>query len=164
MYGRGGAGNIAQAAASSKKAAEDVEAANPPSTTPSAPSQTSSTASQDYAHMGRGGAGNWFQPKALQAEGTFSQQTPAEATAPPTNASPNVSKPWTPEGQELPVARQGRGGAGNMVWKSEEMWRREKEDERRKKEEIERSAEEAAGGLQSPGKAVFSAQKGGRGW
>jgi hypothetical protein len=117
---------------------QDIEAANPPSATPSAPSQTSSTAAQDYAHMGRGGAGNWFQPKTLQAEGTFSQQTPAEATAPPTSASPNVSKPWTPEGQELPVARQGRGGAGNMVWKSEEMWRKEKEEERRKKEERSR--------------------------
>ncbi|KAH6633154.1 hypothetical protein C7974DRAFT_166118 [Boeremia exigua] len=163
MYGRGGAGNIAQAAATSKKAAEDVEAANPPSTTPSAPSQTSSTASQDYAHMGRGGAGNWFQPKTLQTEGTFSQPA-GESTAPPTNATPNVSKPWTPEGQELPVARQGRGGAGNMVWKSEEMWRKEKEDEKRRKEEIEKNAEAAAGGLQSPTRAVFGTQKGGRGW
>ena len=80
--------------------------------------------------MGRGGAGNWFQPKALAAEGSFSSQTTVESTAPPTNATPNVSKPWTPEGQELPVARQGRGGAGNMVWKSEEMWRKEKEEER----------------------------------
>lgn len=65
---------------------------------------------------------------------------------------------------ELPVQRQGRGGAGNMVWKSEEMWRSEKEDERRRREEIERRAEEVAGGLQSPGKAVFGTQKGGRGW
>lgn len=164
MYGRGGAGNIAQAAATSKKAAEDVEAANPASNAASAPSQTSSTASQDYAHMGRGGAGNWFQPKTLQQEGTFSQQTPAESTAQPTNTTPNVSKPWTPEGQELPVARHGRGGAGNMVWKSEEMWRQEKADEQRRREEIERNAEAAAGGLQSPTKALFGAQKGGRGW
>ena len=111
-----------------------------------------------------GGAGNWFQPKALAAEGSFSSQTTVESTAPPTNATPNVSKPWTPEGQELPVARQGRGGAGNMVWKSEEMWRKEKEEERRKREEIEERAQEAAGGLQSPGKAVFGTQKGGRGW
>ncbi|KAG9198904.1 hypothetical protein G6514_009280 [Epicoccum nigrum] len=163
MYGRGGAGNLAQAAASNKKATEDIEAANFPSTA-SVPLQTSSNASQDYAHMGRGGAGNWFQPKTLQQEGTFSQQAPADSTAPPTNATPNVSKPWTPEGQELPVTKQGRGGAGNMVWKSEEMWRKEKEDERRRKEEIERNAEAAAGGLQSPSRAVFGTQKGGRGW
>jgi hypothetical protein len=51
-----------------------------------------------------------------------------------------------------------------MVWKSEEMWRKEKEEEKRKREEIEQSAQEAAGGLQSPGKAVFGTQKGGRGW
>ena len=90
--------------------------------------------------MGRGGAGNWFQPKTLQQEGTFSQQTPADSTVSPTNATPNVSKPWTPEGQELPVTKQGRGGAGNMVWKSEEMWRKEKEDEKKRKEEAKKLA------------------------
>jgi len=113
--------------------------------------------------MGRGGAGNWFQPSTLSSDGTFSQ-TGVDATAAPVSAERNVSKPWTPEGVELPVARQGRGGAGNMVWKSEEMWRREKEDEQRRRELIEREAREVAGGLQSPGKAVFGAQKGGRGW
>jgi hypothetical protein len=51
-----------------------------------------------------------------------------------------------------------------MVWKSEEMWRKEKEEEARKREEIERHAEEAGAGLASPGKAVFGTQKGGRGW
>jgi hypothetical protein len=51
-----------------------------------------------------------------------------------------------------------------MVWKSEEMWRKEKEDEKKRKEEIERNAEAAAGGLQSPSRAVFGTQKGGRGW
>ncbi|KAF9690998.1 hypothetical protein EKO04_010999 [Ascochyta lentis] len=163
MYGRGGAGNIAQAAATSKQAAEDIEAANPPATTPSAPTETAQTAAQEYAHMGRGGAGNWFQPSNLSKEGTFSQAS-SDATAAPASVERNVSKPWTPEGQELPVARQGRGGAGNMVWKSEAMWRKEKEDEQRRKEEIEREALEAAGGLQSPGKAVFGTQKGGRGW
>lgn len=51
-----------------------------------------------------------------------------------------------------------------MVWKSEEMWRKEKAEEQRRREEIERNAEAAAGGLQSPGKAVFGPPKGGRGW
>lgn len=51
-----------------------------------------------------------------------------------------------------------------MVWKSEEMWRKEKEEEQKRKKEIEREAQEAAEGLQSPGKAVFGTLKGGRGW
>lgn len=112
--------------------------------------------------MGRGGAGNWFQPSTLSSDGTFSQ-TGVDATAAPVSAERNVSKPWTPEGVELPVARQGRGGAGNMVWKSEEMWRREKEDEQRRRELIEREAREVAGVAESWEGGVWGAE-GGRGW
>lgn len=64
----------------------------------------------------------------------------------------------------MPVARQGRGGAGNMVWKSEAMWRQEREEEEKAREEIGKRAQEAAGGLASPGKAVFGNKTGGRGW
>jgi hypothetical protein len=112
--------------------------------------------------MGRGGAGNWFQPTTLSQSGTFSSQS-GDATAAPVASRPNISTPAHPEGMELPVAKQGRGGAGNMVWKSEEMWRKEKEEERLKKEEIEREAQGVGAGLQSPGKAVFGTQRGGRG-
>ena len=69
--------------------------------------------------MGRGGAGNWYQPTELQKEGTFTQAV--DATAIPTSSKPQISTPWHPEGQEMPVARSGRGGAGNFVWKSEEQ-------------------------------------------
>lgn len=112
--------------------------------------------------MGRGGAGNWFQPSTLSSDGTFSQ-TGVDATAAPVSAERNVSKPWTPEGVELPVARQGRGGAGNMVWKSEEMWRREKEDEQRRRELIEREAREVAGGCRVLGRRCLGRRRG-EGW
>ncbi|KAI4630742.1 hypothetical protein J4E80_001680 [Alternaria sp. BMP 0032] len=155
-YGRGGAGNYYAAQEQSKKVAEDVEA-NRSSTTAAAqpsrdpPQVQPSNASQDYAHMGRGGAGNWYQPTELQKEGTFTQA--ADATAIPTSSKPQISTPWHPEGQELPVARSGRGGAGNFVWKSEEQTKRQVQDEEKRIEglrnEVERSVE--AGLAKPPG-------------
>jgi hypothetical protein len=112
--------------------------------------------------MGRGGAGNWYQPTELQKEGTFSQAT--DSTAMPTSSKPQISTPWHPEGQEMPVARSGRGGAGNFFWTSDEQARKEKEDreldERKKKEsvsqEIERNVEAV---LARPGAAKLGQEK-----
>jgi hypothetical protein len=118
--------------------------------------------------MGRGGAGNWFQPKELQKDGTFTQ--PTDSTAIPTTSTPQISTPWHPEGQELPVARSGRGGAGNFVWRSEEEIRREKEgrelDELKKREVVRESVERGVDeGLARPGKAVVGGEGGRtRGW
>ncbi|CAN9225272.1 hypothetical protein CC77DRAFT_1017879 [Alternaria alternata] len=145
-YGRGGAGNYYAAQEQSKKAVEDVEANR--STTDTQPIHSStpvqpSNSSQDYAHMGRGGAGNWYQPTELQKEGTFTQAV--DATAIPTSSKPQISTPWHPEGQEMPVARSGRGGAGNFVWKSEEQKKGQRDDEERRieglRDEVERSVE-----------------------
>lgn len=101
--------------------------------------------------MGRGGAGNWYQPTELQKDGTFTQ--PGDSTAIPTSPTPQISTPWHPEGQELPVARSGRGGAGNFVWKSEEQAKEEKEADVAAKqdlrEQVERSVE--AGLAKPPG-------------
>jgi hypothetical protein len=117
--------------------------------------------------MGRGGSGNWYQPSELQKEGTFNQ--PADSTAIPTSSKPQISTPWHPEGQELPVARSGRGGAGNFVWKSDEQVRKEREgrelDELKKKEtvsqEVKRDVEAV---LARPGAAKLGGDKLGRGW
>ncbi|KAF1919111.1 hypothetical protein BDU57DRAFT_129865 [Ampelomyces quisqualis] len=166
-YGRGGAGNILQAKEESKKVAEDVEANRASSSTTAHPAQPISQQLSDYAHMGRGGAGNWYEPKELQKDGTFTQ--PSNATAIPTASKPQISTPWHPEGQELPVARSGRGGAGNFVWRSEEQTRREREgrelDELKKKavvsQEVERDVEAV---LARPGAAKLGEDKLGRGW
>ncbi|OAK99216.1 hypothetical protein IQ06DRAFT_336813 [Phaeosphaeriaceae sp. SRC1lsM3a] len=165
-YGRGGAGNILQAKEDSKKIVEDVEA-NRASAPIAQPSQPTSQQPSDYAHMGRGGAGNWYQPTELQKDGTFTQ--PADSTAIPTSSKPQISTPWHPEGQELPVARAGRGGAGNFVWKSEEQVRREREgrelDELKKKENVQREVErDVEAVLARPGAARLGEEKGGRGW
>jgi hypothetical protein len=184
-YGRGGAGNILQAKEEIKKVTQvsarhrafrriliawahltttqDVEANR--ASTPTA--QPTSQPPSEYAHMGRGGSGNWYQPSELQKDGTFTQ--PTDATAIPTSSKPAISTPWHPEGQELPVARSGRGGAGNFVWKSDEQVRREREgremDEIKIKEsvskEVERGVEKV---LARPGAARLGEDKVGRGW
>jgi len=165
MYGRGGAGNISKARQGSEKAAADAEVHLAPAaaTTTPGPAPSSNTG-QDYVHMGRGGAGNCYQPAALGRVGTFTQ--PVDATAMPTAATPQVSTPWHPEGQEIPLARTGRGGAGNFVWKSGASARQVNEAEERKRESVRQCVERAVeAGLAKPpgvllgreevGKAVF---------
>jgi GTPase involved in cell partitioning and DNA repair len=146
---------------------QDVEANRAPSTAAPQPSQPTSQQPSEYAHMGRGGSGNWYQPSELQKDGTFTQ--PGDSTAVPTSSKPQISTPWHPENQELPVARSGRGGAGNFVWKSDEQVRKEREgrelDELKKKEtvsqEVERDVEAV---LARPGAARLGEDKLGRGW
>lgn len=113
--------------------------------------------------MGRGGAGNWYQPTELQKEGTFTQ--PSDSTAVPTSSKPQVSTPWHPEGQEMPVARSGRGGAGNFVWKSQEQEKKQMEDEEKKKEVVREVVErDVEAGLAKPPGALLGNDKTGRGW
>jgi hypothetical protein len=113
--------------------------------------------------MGRGGAGNWYQPTELQKEGVFTE--PIDSTAVPTSSKPQVSKPWHPSSQELPVARAGRGGAGNFVWKNEEKEKAEKLEEQKAKERLSEGVEkDVEGGLQKPGAAVLGREREGRGW
>lgn len=74
----------------------------------------------------------------------------------PTSSVPQVSTPWHPEGQELPVARSGRGGAGNFVWKSEEQAKKEKEAEEATKESLREEAERSVeAGLAKPPGALL---------
>jgi len=65
----------------------------------------------------------------------------------------------------MPVARAGRGGAGNFVWRDEERERREKEEEERRAEQVSGEVEKSVeGGLRKPGAAVLGGVKAGRGW
>jgi hypothetical protein len=113
--------------------------------------------------MGRGGAGNWYQPSELPKEGTFSE--PSDSTAVPISPKPQVSKPWHPDTQELPVARAGRGGAGNFIWKDEEREKAAKLEEQKAREKLSEGVEkDVEGGLQKPGAAVLGGVKAGRGW
>ncbi|KAF2125830.1 hypothetical protein P153DRAFT_425617 [Dothidotthia symphoricarpi CBS 119687] len=151
-YGRGGAGNFYKAQEESKKAAEDLEENRTQPTTSTTATSTAAQAAQPYAHTGRGGAGNWYEPATLQQTGTFTQ--PDDATRLPTGEKPAVSAPWHPEGVELPVARSGRGGAGNFVWKGEAHGEKMNDGEKEREEMVRRGVErDVEAGLQRPGAA-----------
>lgn len=65
----------------------------------------------------------------------------------------------------MPIARSGRGGAGNFVWKSEQAASLEKERMERREEEVRESVERGVeAGLAKPPGVVLGGEKGGRGW
>lgn len=122
-HGRGGAGNIAargtpagglvplptgSSQASSPNAAPDLEANRSPSEQqvqhmlpdidPSNPPRRPG----DYAHTGRGGAGNWYQPITASKSGSY-------YTASLTQTSAGIVAAQTQKAQWA-----GRGGAGNF--------------------------------------------------
>ncbi|PSK46055.1 hypothetical protein B9Z65_5023 [Elsinoe australis] len=112
-YGRGGAGNF-EAAAAAKQAAQDravndVESQR--STTDDISDSIAETkAPAQYAHSGRGGAGNYYSPQELSQTGKFDDSaTDAQQTD---DSSSIASKIKTKVQATLPAYR-GRGGAGN---------------------------------------------------
>lgn len=65
----------------------------------------------------------------------------------------------------MPIARAGRGGAGNFVWESEEDKKRKVEAERNRLREAEEAVvRDVEKGLKMPEKVVLGGVKGGRGW
>ena len=106
--------------------------------------QFSSKSLPDYAHSGRGGAGNWYAPPELEKEGTFQSHIRT-----PTKDSTNVGGGY-----------QGRGGAGNYNAKDEiakkEVEQRVAEEARLREEEVTR---DVGLGLKQPEKAYLTAER-----
>ncbi|KAF2455866.1 hypothetical protein BDY21DRAFT_62609 [Lineolata rhizophorae] len=145
-WGRGGAGNIEQAAGADKRRAEDVEAAQPSASASDDPLPSPSHAHpQEYAHMGRGGAGNFYSPATLTSTGTFTTTT---ASTPGAGTSSSQLA-------EHAAGHRGRGGQGNFVWRGEAEAARERaEAEARDRQDdlSERVARDVEAGLARPAK------------
>ena len=100
----------------------------------------------DYAHTGRGGAGNWVAAPELRESEVYTARTiPLDAIAP---AATPKSKP---------TEYYGRGGAGNIVKGDEEKRRKANEEKmidarRRREAEVVRDVEM---GLKPPEKAYL---------
>lgn len=92
----------------------------------------------DSSLAGRGGAGNWVQPKELHSQGLTQE------------SSPDVSQRTL--GSSKPTYRGGRGGAGNYgSLEEEEKGKRELEQKRR--EQVEKAVErDVESGLARPEK------------
>ena len=97
----------------------------------------------EYAHAGRGGAGN------------FKLTATAAAAATPGDLSTSVKQGAVPEG-----GYSGRGGAGNYRWDTEKR-KAEAEARQREAEEkaYERTVKDVEEGLKPPEKAHLSGEK-----
>ncbi|KAG8629420.1 hypothetical protein KVT40_003285 [Elsinoe batatas] len=154
-YGRGGAGNFeaAQAAkqAAQDRAANDVEAQKCVDDD-FTKSLAEARAPAQYAHSGRGGAGNYYSPQELTKTGQF------EATAPGTE-QPEIPATSTSQSraQVTLSAYQGRGGAGNYettAADAKEMSKTQAEQAEKEQEKIrETIAKDVESGLARPERA-----------
>lgn len=144
--GRGGAGNILAVQQEKARVTSDVEANLQTAESAPAP-QLANT--QEYAHSGRGGAGNYYSPKDLKDIGHFSNENPI---VPPTGQTQTKT--------DLPVMKYGRGGAGNVSYGVNEERAASKriEDERTKRERIQAESERQAESIAMPPKAKLPLQ------
>ncbi|KUJ20956.1 uncharacterized protein LY89DRAFT_420656 [Mollisia scopiformis] len=146
--GRGGAGNFhTKNDIEELKKAEDLESQSQidPSSTSINDLTRSISATKpppEYLHTGRGGAGNWVQPKELHSQGLTQ-----ESTLSGQDASSRAL------GSSKPTYRGGRGGAGNYgSFEEEERLKREAEE--KKRAEVERAVErDVESGLARPERA-----------
>lgn len=125
---------------------------------------------QQYAHSGRGGAGNYYSPKELSETGRFSDahrsHIPGDGTQPPASSvgaaassePPSYSTASTGSGA---TKSWGRGGAGNMSYgmmEDEERAARRKLQEDEAKEKLKAEVERGVGEtLAMPQKAKLPA-------
>ena len=162
-YGRGGAGNIEAAALESARKSADPEAnrqgakSDGKNGPPEEVIDVIAREEQQYQHLGRGGAGNFYSPKDLSKSGKFSDAhrshivgdgtlQPASALAANLGNGPpsyNAAKPSTES-----VRSYGRGGAGNYSQSAAEIEaaRVKREEERikiRLQADIEKAVQES---------------------
>ncbi|KAI9891100.1 MAG: hypothetical protein M1814_003299 [Vezdaea aestivalis] len=149
--GRGGAGNFYTKSDIAKQEARlsaDVEAQTAPLTSSETMQSVAATPSSQnaYAHMGRGGAGNFYSPKDLPVKGEFSGQVDGTA--------PSVGQ------VEVTRGYVGRGGAGNYTSAERRSGEQRRSGEGKRSGEQRRSADErriaqdVEQGLEKPEKAA----------
>lgn len=173
--GRGGAGNFyapsdLQPSSSDLEAQSQSRSASQTSQADLALARTLSSQqpAPEYAHTGRGGAGNWIKPSEHAAPlPTTAADVGQSATSSPASdrAAPHSHQTGGAGAAPLPKPslRAGRGGAGNFDWgaaAAEEAERQRKEEEGRRAEEdgkkvVEEEVENALAGLTTPGRAVI---------
>lgn len=168
-YGRGGAGNIEAATALPRAKTPDVEKAADELDARTNLATYAGTAhdalhNQQYAHMGRGGAGNYYSPWELQMRGEFTGAGTSHVLGdgtpqPKSQETERMGDKGDMKGTaDTGVTYRGRGGAGNFsfgVSESEERATRKRlEEEQRKKEELRVNSEKIVEeGLARPEKA-----------
>ncbi|KAK4554966.1 hypothetical protein LTR86_008114 [Recurvomyces mirabilis] len=163
-YGRGGAGNIYAVGQEVARTKADVEANR--STAASSgvddeqPTDQMREGEQQYAHTGRGGAGNYYSPQQLTETGSFSNAARSHIIGDGTQApSPQASNKMassatTSEKSSSGLSRKvGRGGAGNYafgVGESEENAARKRIDEEQRRQQVQADVEKGVEAMLAP--------------
>lgn len=170
-YGRGGAGNIQALEQENTKISGDHEANQQAARFDPLPAEYSEKEEQQYAHTGRGGAGNLYSPKDLSQSGHFSDAHRShilgDGTQPPANSMEAVGGSQPPSynaaqsSSSISSTRTyGRGGAGNWsfgVSEDEERAARKRMQEIEAKEKLEVDVEnQVKESLAMPQKAKLS--------
>lgn len=151
--GRGGAGNIL--AASNATIPSDLESNRQAVEEDYTQDQLEQKEKQEWAHQGRGGAGNFFSPKELVQKGKFEGAQTSHVLGDGTPESVKTTAESGTGSVSVAPAFRGRGGAGNYSFGPSEIEeKRTAEDEEAKKDwlrgQIEKGVEE---GLARPEKA-----------
>lgn len=163
-YGRGGAGNYEAIQRENEKISNDLEAnqvAAESATSSFIPPDIADKNEAQYAHTGRGGAGNYYSPQELTQKGTFGGAQTSHVLGDGTPLpSDDVRPAAAPAHDGVPSAvKTGRGGAGNMNYdiginEAERKAAREHEEADRKqqalKDDVEKGVKES---LAFPSKA-----------
>ncbi|KAK6434556.1 hypothetical protein LTR95_009255 [Oleoguttula sp. CCFEE 5521] len=105
MSGRGGAGNIQAVQQEKDRIADDLESGSKTAAKERSNVVEGKQSDQQYAHSGRGGAGNYYSHKELSESGNFST---GEAAVRASGSTASTQ----------PVRKYGRGGAGNYEFSS----------------------------------------------
>lgn len=150
---RGGFGNLTHEATTSlqekRRAPGDLEAQTPLS------GETGSRGPREYAHSGRGGAGNYYSPARLQQSGTFETTSGDEPKSSSGNSTP-ARAPY-----------RGRGGAGNYVFapdtdgSAQEAVERGRDQREREDKARGDAARDVEASLAKPGRAYIGPAKDG---
>lgn len=158
-YGRGGAGNIQAfsqtptSTSASSASTSDLEAQ--PRTTQSSPPGIEPTdqprKQAEYAHTGRGGAGNWYQPREAAQTGTYSSDESTTSSGPASSAASanRASEPmWS-----------GRGGTGNFKPSEEQDAQRNAQHRQQAEEATKRAEQDVELGVGRPEKAFLGGKE-----
>ena len=162
-YGRGGAGNIYAVEQETARVQADLEANNSSSNIKDGqPTDQTRQGEQQYAHSGRGGAGNYYSPQTLTETGSFNNATrshilgdgtqapAATANSPDINASSNNTGEQSSSGLSRKV---GRGGAGNYAFgvsESEEKAALKRLDEEQRRQQVQADVEKGVEEMLAP--------------
>ncbi|KAK4635210.1 hypothetical protein CLAFUW4_01398 [Fulvia fulva] len=107
--GRGGAGNIQAVEQEKNRIAADLEAGQAAAESISQPPPPREE--KQYAHSGRGGAGNYYNPKELSNTGVYKDSGFSQRVGNEVNTLGH--EPLPHDGEQ--VKKVGRGGAGNYA-------------------------------------------------